>query len=45
MFRVAHSLVYCTYNRVEHRFAAYLLSALALWLLVVRAAWEAFASP
>ena len=35
-FRVLHSLIHCTYNRVMHRFLAYLLSSLALWVMVVR---------
>jgi hypothetical protein len=37
-FRVVHSLIHCSYNKVEHRFAAYMLSAIALWLMVIRAA-------
>jgi len=36
-FRVVHSLIHCTYNRVEHRFAAYMLAAIALWAMVIRA--------
>ena len=42
-FRVAHSLIHCTNNTVEHRFAAYMLAAVALWVMVIRAAlsmWE-----
>jgi hypothetical protein len=35
--RTVHSLIHCSYNRVAHRFAVYLLSAIALWLMVVRA--------
>lgn len=35
--RIAHSLIHCSYNRVAHRFAVYVLSAIALWLMVVRA--------
>ena len=31
--RVAHSLVHVTYNRVMHRFVAYLAGAIVLWLL------------
>lgn len=37
ILRVAHSLVHCTYNRVSHRFGVYLLSGIALWLMVVSA--------
>ena len=36
-FRVLHSLIHCSYNRVMHRFLAYLVSSLALWVMVVRA--------
>ena len=36
--RALHSLVHCSYNRVLHRFIAYLLAALALWALWVRLA-------
>lgn len=39
-FRVVHSLIHCSYNRVEHRFAAYMLSAIALWVMVIRAAMQ-----
>ncbi len=35
-FRVVHSLIHCTYNRVEHRFAAYMLAAIGLWTMVIR---------
>ena len=37
-FRVIHSLIHCSYNKVEHRFAAYVLAAIALWVMVIRAA-------
>ena len=37
-FRAIHSLVHCTYNRVMHRFSAYLVAALALWAMWVRLA-------
>jgi hypothetical protein len=36
VFRVVHSLIHCTYNKVEHRFAAYMLSAIGLWTMVIR---------
>ena len=35
--RTLHSLIHCTYNRVAHRFAVYMLSGVALWIMVVRA--------
>ena len=31
--RVAHSAIHCGYNKVRHRFLAYLLGALVLWTL------------
>lgn len=31
VFRVFHSLVHCTYNKVMHRFTCYFLSCLVLW--------------
>ncbi|MGH8034763.1 MAG: MAPEG family protein, partial [Lysobacterales bacterium] len=37
-FRVLHSLVHCTYNRVMHRFLAYLSSCLLLMLMWLRLA-------
>lgn len=36
-FRVLHSAVHCTFNRVLLRFWLYAVSALALWLMVLRA--------
>jgi hypothetical protein len=33
VLRVVHSLIHCTYNRVYHRFYAYLAGGLALWAL------------
>ena len=35
--RVIHSVIHCTYNKVMHRFAAYMLSSVLLWALLVRA--------
>ena len=40
-FRVLHSAVHCTVNIVLLRFWLYCISALALWFMVVRAAWSA----
>ena len=31
--RFAHSFIHCTYNKVMHRFVAYLAGGIALWLL------------
>lgn len=38
--RVIHSAIHCTYNRVVHRFAAYLLGSVCLWFLAIRFAWR-----
>jgi hypothetical protein len=35
-FRIVHSAIHCTYNRVMHRFAAYAISSLFLWVAVGR---------
>ena len=35
--RALHSLIHCSYNRVLHRFLAYLIASLALWAMVIRA--------
>ena len=40
--RAIHCVIYCVYNKVMHRFAAYFLSALVLWAIIVRAALAAF---
>jgi hypothetical protein len=40
-FRVLHSAVHCTVNIVMLRFWLYCISALALWFMVLRAAWGA----
>ena len=37
VLRVLHSLIHCSYNRVAHRFAVYILSSIVLWVMVVRA--------
>jgi len=31
--RVVHSAIHCSYNKVRHRFAAFVLGALVLWTL------------
>ena len=36
-FRIAHSVIHCTYNKVMHRFTAFILSFItltALWLVL-----------
>jgi len=40
-FRILHSAVHCTVNIVLLRFWLYAISAVALWVMVVRAAWRA----
>jgi hypothetical protein len=37
VLRALHSLIHCSYNRVAHRFAVYILSSIVLWVMVVRA--------
>jgi hypothetical protein len=37
LFRVLHSVVHCTFNRVMLRFYLYLVAALAVWLMLGRA--------
>ena len=41
--RVVHSLIQCTVNIVMLRFVAYLVSSIALWFMLVRAAYYSFA--
>lgn len=36
VFRVVQALIHCTYNKVMHRFAAYMVSCLMLWAMVIR---------
>ncbi len=40
--RAIHAAIYCTTNRVMHRFRAYFASSVILWAMVVRAAYSAF---
>jgi hypothetical protein len=37
ILRSLHSMIHCSYNKVAHRFAVYILSGIALWMMVVRA--------
>jgi hypothetical protein len=43
LFRAVHSLVHSTFNLVILRFYIYLISALALWFMLLRAAFHYFA--
>ena len=36
VFRVAHSIIHCTYNHVMQRFTVYAIAALFLWVMVAR---------
>src|SRR3977135_63879 len=42
LFRALHSAVHCTFNFIPLRFALYVISAGALWFIVLRAALAAF---
>ncbi len=42
IFRILHSLVHCTYNNVMHRFLLWLISTLALLVMLVRVLLEVF---
>jgi hypothetical protein len=41
-FRAIHSIVHCTFNLITLRFAAYLISTLAVWFMAIRAAISQF---
>lgn len=42
-FRVLHSVIHCTYNRVTHRFYTYAISALLLWAMILMASVDLIA--
>ncbi len=42
IFRYLHSLVHCTYNKVMHRFLVYLVSTIAVWVMLGRALLSVF---
>ena len=42
LFRALHSAVHCSFNFIPLRFALYVVSAGALWFIVLRAALAAF---
>ena len=44
LFRALHSAVHCTFNFIPLRFALYVISAGALWFIVLRAALAAFST-
>lgn len=37
VFRAIHSAIHCTYNRVMHRFYAYSISSITLWIMIIMA--------
>ena len=37
IFRVVHSAIHCTSNKVLHRFYVYVLSSFTLWVIIIRA--------
>ena len=41
-FRIVHSYIHCTSNVVPHRFGVYVISAIGLCFMVVRAAIQRF---
>jgi hypothetical protein len=43
LFRALHSVVHCTFNYIPLRFVLYVISAGALWFMVIRAAVVAIA--
>ncbi len=42
LFRVLHSIVHCTFNLIILRFYLYLFSTLAVWFIMIRAAFNHF---
>jgi len=42
LFRTMHSVVHCSFNFIPLRFALYVISAGALWFMVLKAALAAF---
>jgi len=42
LFRALHSAVHCTFNFIPLRFVLYVISAVALWFMALRAALAAF---
>lgn len=42
IFRIFHSLIHCTYNTVKHRFVAYAMSSIALWLMLITVIGQVF---
>lgn len=43
-FRVLHSIVHCTFNRIILRFYLYLFATIAVWFIAIRAALVHFST-
>lgn len=43
--RALHAVIYCSSNKVMHRFVVYFSSAIVLWAMVIRAAADVFLGP
>ena len=43
LFRYIHSFIHITYNNVMHRFYAYLVSSLAVWIMWILIGFRLFA--
>jgi hypothetical protein len=37
-FRIAHTVIHCTYNHVMQRFLVYVIASIFLWIMVLRLA-------
>ena len=44
ILRIVHSFIQITYNRVMHRFHAYLMSAAAMWAMWIVIAWRLYSN-
>ena len=42
ILRIAHSFIQITYNRVMHRFYAYLMSSTMMWAMWILIAWRMY---
>jgi hypothetical protein len=45
LFRALHSVVHCTFNFIPLRFVLYVISAGALWFMVIRAGMSVWLTP
>lgn len=42
VLRAIHSIIHCSYNKVMHRFVAYFLSSIILWIMAVLIGMQVF---